>query len=105
MNQNDVKRLQKGVDNWNRWRESERVFPDLSEANLHAAPFPGINLCQTNLSKTDLSNAQLVGASIQRSNVQFADLLTFVSVLCSSENAFVSFLLAQACEWEYDHQG
>ena len=100
MNEYHLKRLQEGVDSWNRWRKSEHVFPDLSEANLHAAVLQGINLSATNLFKTDLSQAQLVGANLQKSCVQFADLSGANFAFARMEQADMHFARARGAHWE-----
>lgn len=71
--------LKKGVNSWNKWiwrqllRNSERIKPDLSEANLsgtllESAYLNGANLSKTNFNNADLSSADLRGADLKRAD-------------------------------------
>jgi hypothetical protein len=69
-NPNHLKRLRKGVDAWNAWREREpSITPDLSGAHLS-----GANLRRANLIGTDLGGAHLSEANLRRTNLIGTDL-------------------------------
>jgi len=96
----DLARLRKSVEEWNRWRKANPDGrPDLREADLTNANLVGANLCNAdlsrahlsseNLSQADLSNAtlchaslrsvllfdaNLTGANLDGANLSFADL-------------------------------
>jgi len=77
--------LQRGVDEWNRWREEHRdVRPDLREAVLQRAKLAGADLSgadlrnadlrEADLSRTSLNAARLRRAILYRANLSGADL-------------------------------
>jgi uncharacterized protein YjbI with pentapeptide repeats len=83
-NPEDLAKLKKGVEEWNRWRRSSRVYPDLSRADLHEANLAGAdlaaahlmraNLRGANLNKAFLTRADLAGANLSEANLSGASL-------------------------------
>lgn len=73
--------LQRGVDAWNEWRESNpNIVPDLSkadlrEANLFSANLKGAYLRNTDLWKAYLSNARLRKADLSEAHLRQANLM------------------------------
>jgi uncharacterized protein YjbI with pentapeptide repeats len=67
--------LKKGVEEWNRWRESNPLIPpDLSQADLNRAKMCKANLRSANLSRADLSAADLREANLAEADLEAADL-------------------------------
>ncbi|GIW48432.1 MAG: hypothetical protein KatS3mg078_2309 [Deltaproteobacteria bacterium] len=85
-----VEILTKGVDTWNKWRESNPeekpdliganlswtnlINANLREANLQRANLRGANLSLADLSKSNLSNTDLNSAKLNKTNLSEADL-------------------------------
>jgi hypothetical protein len=75
-----VKRLQQGVLEWNKWRNANREIPvdlsgaDLSDADLRGAVLTNANLGGTNLHVTNLSDANLSGADLRGANLGITNL-------------------------------
>ena len=69
--------LMKGVEVWNRWRNENpgEKFPDLIEASLKGARFPGINLSCAVLASGDLSKADLSGSNLRKAELELANLM------------------------------
>ncbi|MCP4106915.1 MAG: pentapeptide repeat-containing protein [Desulfobacteraceae bacterium] len=68
--------LNKGVRNWNKWREkNSRIFPDLNEADLIGADLSGANFRGVNLSEANLNNTSLWGTDLRAANLICADLV------------------------------
>ena len=57
-----LKILKQGVEQWNKWRLENAIRPDLSGANLIGADLIGANLSSAYLSGANLSGAYLSGA-------------------------------------------
>jgi hypothetical protein len=91
-----LSKLREGVEEWNKWRESNRdIRPDLREADLREADlkgadlsgailssanligvdFNGAALCDANLSAVNLSVSDLSAADLSRANFRGANLL------------------------------
>jgi hypothetical protein len=81
MNDEHLKILMQGVDNWNQWREDNPdMEPDLSEADLSAmdlagANLAGANLTGTNLYKSMLNDSDLTAANLTDTNLTEAQLV------------------------------
>jgi uncharacterized protein YjbI with pentapeptide repeats len=78
-NEEHLKRLKQGVEQWNKWRLENAIRPDLSGANLRGADLSEANLTNAKLSGADLSeanltNANLSGVSLRRANLSGVDL-------------------------------
>jgi uncharacterized protein YjbI with pentapeptide repeats len=70
-NEELLKLLKSGVDNWNKWREGlTTLLPDLSESDLRKADLAGANLSGAILTGSDLSESNL-----SESNLSFASLV------------------------------
>ncbi len=65
--------LQRGVHEWNSWKGSEKIQPDLSGADLQGLDLLGANFFSTDLRKADLRGAQLTGARFDLANLREAD--------------------------------
>jgi len=69
-NEEHLKILEQGVEQWNKWREeNESIKPDLQVADLS-----GANLSGANLSRAKLGNANLIGANLDDANLSRAKL-------------------------------
>jgi uncharacterized protein YjbI with pentapeptide repeats len=67
--------LDKGVDEWNRWRFTyEGILPDLSEANLSRVNLAGANLENADLTEANLREANLAYANLESANLTKANL-------------------------------
>ncbi|HEY2237126.1 MAG TPA: pentapeptide repeat-containing protein, partial [Candidatus Angelobacter sp.] len=66
-NEEHLKILKQGVEQWNKWRVFNPIRPDLGEARLSDA-----NLSGANLFDADLSRAFLMGADLNRANLSCA---------------------------------
>jgi Pentapeptide repeats (8 copies) len=64
-----LKILKQGVEQWNKWRLENAIRPDLSSANLIGADLIGTDLIDAYLSFTDLSGANLSGAKLSGTNL------------------------------------
>ncbi|GHO98882.1 hypothetical protein KSF_089300 [Reticulibacter mediterranei] len=71
-----IKRLLTGVDQWNQWRQEhpEEVRPNLIEADLRGANLHRANLREANLIEADLRGANLHRANLHRVNFDRANL-------------------------------
>ena len=58
-NEEHLKILKQGVEQWNKWRLENAIRPDLSRADLHGAKLDSVNLEIANLSDANLSDAIL----------------------------------------------
>ena len=75
-NEEHLKRLERGVDDWNQWRtDSPGILPDLSGADLSEAYLCQADLFAANLSGADLSRANLFGADLSGTNLTRANFL------------------------------
>jgi len=63
-NPDHVARLKAGVEEWNRWRTTEKAHPDLA----------GSSLAWRNLKKIDLTNANLAGCHLEEANLEESEL-------------------------------
>jgi uncharacterized protein YjbI with pentapeptide repeats len=78
-NEEHLKILEQGVEQWNKWRLENAIRPDLSgaklwDANLNGAQLIGANLSGANLSGAKLWDANLHGANLSDANLSGADL-------------------------------
>ncbi len=79
-----LERLKKDVSDWNRWRSTTDVLPDLRGANLRnmrldgahlggallfGADLSGASLCATDLSRANLAGVELRGAKLAKANL------------------------------------
>lgn len=62
-NPEHLKILERGVEHWNRWRESDNIIPDLSNADLSYENLAGINLERARLFMVNFDAAVLNGAN------------------------------------------
>jgi uncharacterized protein YjbI with pentapeptide repeats len=69
-NEEHLKILKRGVEQWNKWRLENAISPDLGDANLNRAKMLGADL-----SGADLSGASLRYASLFRANLMLANLI------------------------------
>jgi uncharacterized protein YjbI with pentapeptide repeats len=74
-----VKRLKRGVVEWNAWRNAHLTGANLSDANLIGANLSGAHLTgahlrRANLSGAHLTGAHLTGADLRGANLRGADL-------------------------------
>ena len=84
-NEEHLKILKQGVEQWNKWRLENAIWPnlygadlsdaDLSGANLSDAYLSGANLSGANLSGANLSDADLSGADLSDANLSGANLI------------------------------
>ena len=68
-NEEHLKILKQGVEQWNKWRLENAIRPDLSGADLSGANLSGADLSGANLSGADLSGANLSGADLSGANL------------------------------------
>jgi uncharacterized protein YjbI with pentapeptide repeats len=73
-NEEHLKILKQGVEQWNKWRLENAIRPDLSGADLSDADLSGANLSDADLSSSDLSDAKLSGANLSLANLSLANL-------------------------------
>jgi hypothetical protein len=83
-NEEHLKILKQGVEQWNKWRLENAIRPDfeganlskaiLSGADLSGADLSGADLNGADLSRADLLGADLSGANLRRANLTSADL-------------------------------
>ena len=74
-NEEHLKILKQGVEQWNKWRLENAIRPDLSGANLTGADLSGANLSDANLSGANLIGANLSGANLSGANLSGANLI------------------------------
>jgi uncharacterized protein YjbI with pentapeptide repeats len=73
--ENQLQRLRRGVDVWNRWIDGQgNTRPDLSSANLSEEYLVGAFLMRTDLSEANLSKANLSKTHLNDANLSRADL-------------------------------
>jgi len=68
-NEEHLKILKQGVEQWNKWRLENAIRPDLGGADLSDA-----DLSSANLSSANLSDANLIDSNLYRANLRGADL-------------------------------
>jgi uncharacterized protein YjbI with pentapeptide repeats len=74
-NPEHLKILEKGVAEWNKWRDENReIVPDLSEANLQETCLLIDDLSGDFYLDVNLSNVNLEGENLEMANLQYADL-------------------------------
>lgn len=77
-NPEHVKILEKGVNDWNQWREmNPDIKPDLSNHDLRGKKLPSINFSKTNLREAELheakfNNADFTGADLSNAQCRWA---------------------------------
>ena len=74
-NEEHLKILKQGVEQWNKWRLENAIKPDLGGANLIGAYLSGANLIGANLSFANLGGAYLSGADLSGANLIGAKLI------------------------------
>jgi TIR domain-containing protein/pentapeptide repeat protein len=88
-----------GIEKWNKWRDENETFPDLSGADLSVAELSGADLSGANLGRANLADADLTGADFTHANLSATDLrrvslvgadLRFAN--CSGSNLSGAFL-------------
>src|SRR5947208_2284172 len=73
-NEEHLKILKQGVEQWNKWRLENATRPDLGGAELFNANLSGTNLSRADLSGTSLSDANLSRANLSDANLSDANL-------------------------------
>src|SRR5438876_2586443 len=73
-NEEHLKILKQGVEQWNKWRLENATRPDLGGAELFNANLSGTNLSRADLSGTSLSDANLSRANLSDANFSDANL-------------------------------
>lgn len=76
-NNEHVELLLSGVTAWNKWRDEDDTYPDLSDFKLsyvHILQFSGANLFRANLVRADLHKADLSGANLFQAHLTKAAL-------------------------------
>ena len=73
-NEEHLKILKQGVEQWNKWRLENAIKPDLSGANLIGANLLRAYLIDAYLSFADLSGANLIDANLSGANLIGANL-------------------------------
>src|SRR5437667_412253 len=73
-NEEHLKILKQGVEQWNKWRLENATRPDLGGAELFNANLSGTNLSGANLSRANLIGANLSDANLSRANLSDASL-------------------------------
>ena len=66
-NEEHLKILKQGVEQWNKWRLENAIRPDLIGANLNGARLDGAYLSRANLNDATLSGADLSDADLKAS--------------------------------------
>ena len=74
LDEEHLKILKQGVEQWNKWRLESAIRPDLSGANLSGADLSSADLIDAYLSFADLSGANLSGANLSGANLIGANL-------------------------------
>ena len=64
-----LKILKQGVEQWNKWRLENAIRPDLNGANLIGADLIGTDLITAYLSFADLTGANLSGVKLIDANL------------------------------------
>jgi uncharacterized protein YjbI with pentapeptide repeats len=96
-NEQHLKILKQGVEQWNKWRLENAITPDLgranlSDANLRCANLSGANLRCANLSGADLGDADLSGANL--SGADLSKVTLFVADLSDADLSKATLLIA-----------
>ncbi len=73
-NDEQIRRLKQGVDEWNSWRHGKRVKPKLSGAKLRRLILDGANLRNADLREADLNHTELCEADLRKADLSGADL-------------------------------
>jgi hypothetical protein len=73
-NEEHLKILKQGVEQWNKWRLENAIRPDLRGAYLRSANLSGANLFRANLFVANLSGANLSDANLSGANLSSANL-------------------------------
>jgi uncharacterized protein YjbI with pentapeptide repeats len=74
-NQEQLKLLKKGIEEWNHWRVKNPYIPiELKGANLVGTDLNAAHLRRAHLSKSDLSGAELVAADLREADLMSARL-------------------------------
>ena len=74
MNEEHLKILKQGVEQWNKWRLENHIRPDLNDADLSSVNLSNADLRRANLSEANLSDADLSRADLSRAKIFVADL-------------------------------
>jgi hypothetical protein len=67
--------LLQGVDAWNRWRNANKLKPDLSKTDLSKMDLSGANLVAADLWMADLTGADLMNANLSKADLRRANLI------------------------------
>src|SRR5437016_6124049 len=73
-NEEHLKILKQGVEQWNKWRLENAIRPDFGGADLSGADLSGADLCSAILRGVDLSDANLSGAILSGASLSSANL-------------------------------
>jgi uncharacterized protein YjbI with pentapeptide repeats len=73
-NEEHLKILKQGVEQWNKWRLENAIRPDLSRANLPGANLSDAKLSDANLDHTNLIKANLIKANLSKAKLSDANL-------------------------------
>lgn len=74
-NQEHLRLIERGVENWNKWfKENRTVIPDLRGADFTGRDFSGINLKNARLREAKFNRAKLKNAKLDRAYLRRADL-------------------------------
>ena len=73
-NEEHLKILKQGVEQWNKWRLENHIRPDLNDADLSSVNLSNADLRRANLSEANLSDADLSRADLSRAKIFVADL-------------------------------
>jgi len=73
-NEEHLKILKQGIEQWNKWRLENAVTPDFRGSNLSGANLSGANLSDAIMFRANLSGADLSDADLMRANLSSADL-------------------------------
>jgi uncharacterized protein YjbI with pentapeptide repeats len=71
-NEEHLKILKQGVEQWNKWRSENAIRPDLRDAYLSGASLRSANLNDAFLFRANLSGADLIGADLTKANLSIA---------------------------------
>src|SRR4029077_14858230 len=95
LDEEHLKILKQGVEQWNKWRLENAIRPDLSGAYLIGADLSGADLIDAYLSFADLSGANLSGANLSGANLIGANLSgTYLGGAClSGANLIGAYLI------------
>ena len=76
-NKTQLKRLEEGVDNWNKWRQTNRNRKiNLSGIKIGDAQLEGVNLAGADLEGADFANSNLNGADLSDANLKNCSLFS-----------------------------